>query len=64
MTEDRMIKNVPRTYQARGKNFTGHLKDNTGVSRNAKGEMVVDGKTLPDSKHHSLRKQYDMEIQT
>ena len=26
-----------------------HLKDNTGVSWNAKGEMVVDGKTVPGS---------------
>ena len=45
MTEDRFVKNVPRTYQARAKKLIGHLKDYTGVSWNAKGEMVVDGKT-------------------
>ena len=47
MTEDHIVKNVPRTYQARAKKLIGHLKDYTGVSCNAKGEMVVDGKTLP-----------------
>ena len=47
MTEDRIVKNVPRTYQARAKKLIGHLKDYTGVSWNAKGEMVIDGKTLP-----------------
>ena len=45
MTDDRIVKNVPRTYQARAK----ILKDYTGVSWNAKGEMVIDGKTLPGS---------------
>ena len=49
MTEDRIIKNVPKAYQVRVKKFIGHLKDYTGVSWNAKGEMVVDGKTLPGS---------------
>ena len=38
---------MPGTYQARTKNVIGHLKDYTGVSWNAKGEMVIDGKTLP-----------------
>ena len=49
MTEDRIIKNVPKAYQVRAKKFIGHLKDYTGVSWNAKGEMVVDGKTLSGS---------------
>ena len=49
MTEDRIVKNVPRTYQARAKKLIGHLKDYTGVSWNATGEMVVVGKTLPGS---------------
>ena len=40
---------MPRTYQARAKKLIGHLRDYTGVSWNAKGEMVVDGKTLPGS---------------
>ena len=49
MTEDSIVKNVPRTYQARAKKLIWHLKDDTGVSWNAKGEMVIDGKTLPGS---------------
>ena len=40
---------MPRTYQARAKKLIGRLKDYTGVSGNANGEMVVDGKTLPGS---------------
>ena len=40
---------MPRTYQARAQKLIGHLKDYTGVSWNAKGEMVIDGKTLPGS---------------
>ena len=44
MTEVLIVKNVPRIYQARAKKLIGHLKDYTGVSLNAKGEMVVDGK--------------------
>ena len=49
MTEDRIVKNVTRTYQAITKKLIGHLKDYMGVSWNAKGEMVIDGKTLPGS---------------
>ena len=49
MTEDRIIKNLPKAYQVRAKKLIGHLKDYTGVSWNAKGEMIVDGKTLPGS---------------
>ena len=49
MTEDRIIKSVPKAYQVRAKILIGHLKDFTGVSWNVKGEMVVDGKTLPGS---------------
>ena len=48
-TEDRIVKNVPRTYQARAKKLIEHLKAYTDVSWNAKVEMVVDGKTLPGS---------------
>ena len=44
-TEDRIIKNIPKAYQVRMKKLIGHLKDYTGVSWNAKGEMVVDGKS-------------------
>ena len=43
------MKNVPKAYQVRAKKLIGHLKDYTGVSWNAKGEMVVDVKTLPGS---------------
>ena len=49
MTEDRIVKHVRGTYQARAKKLIRHLKDYTVVSWNAKGEMVVDGKTLPSS---------------
>ena len=49
MTDDRIVKNVPRTYQAIAKKLIGRLKDYTGVSWNAEGEMVIDGKTLPGS---------------
>ena len=49
MTDDRIVKNVPMTYQARAKQLIGHLKDYAGVSWNAKGEMVIDGKTLTGS---------------
>ena len=49
MTEDGIIKNVHKAYQVRSKQIIGHLKDYTGVSWNAKGEMVVDGKTFPGS---------------
>ena len=49
MTKDCIIKNVPKAYQVRAKQLIGNLKDYTDVSWNAKGEMVVDGKTLPGS---------------
>ena len=49
ITQDRIIKNIPKAYQVRAKKLIGHLKDYTGVSWNAKGEMVVDGKTLRGS---------------
>ena len=49
MTEDRTIKNVPKAYQVRATKLIWHLKDYTGVSWNAKGEMIADGKTLPGS---------------
>ena len=32
MMEDRIVKNVPRSYQARAKKLIGHLKDSTGIS--------------------------------
>ena len=63
MTEYRIVKNVPRTYQARAKKLIGHLKDYTDVSWNAKGEMVVDEKTLPGS-NICPRKLYNEESQT
>ena len=44
MTEDRIIKNVPKAFQVRAKRLIGHIKDYTGVSWNARGEVVVDGK--------------------
>ena len=49
ITEDRIIKNVSKTYQARANKIIGHLKDYTGVSWNAESEMIIDGKTLPGS---------------
>ena len=36
-------------YQVRANKLIGHLKDYTGGNWNAKGETVVDGKTLPVS---------------
>ena len=54
MTEDRITKNVPKAYQVRAKRLIGHLKDYTGVSWNAQGEMVVDGKTFPGSNNSVL----------
>ena len=44
MTEDRIVKSLPRTYQATANKLIGHLKDYSGVSWNAKIEMVVDRK--------------------
>ena len=41
MTEDHIIKKVPKAYQVRTKKFIGHLRDYTGVSWNTKGEMIV-----------------------
>ena len=32
MTEDRIIKNVPKAYQVRAKKLIEHIKDYTGVS--------------------------------
>ena len=49
MTEDRIIKNLRNAYRVRAKQLIGHLKDYTDVSWNAKGEMVVNEKTLPGS---------------
>ena len=49
MTEDRIIKNVPKAYQVRAKRLIGYLKDYTVVSWNAKDEMVADEKTLSGS---------------
>ena len=49
MTEDRIIKSVPKAYQVRAKKLIWHLKDYTDVSWNANFEMVIDGKTLPGS---------------
>ena len=49
MTEDRIIKNVPKAYLVRANQLIGHLNDYTGVSWNTKGEMVIDGKTFPGS---------------
>ena len=49
ITEDRIIKNVPKAYQVRTKKLIRHLKYYTRVSWNAKCAMVVDGKTLPGS---------------
>ena len=64
MTEDRIVKNVPKTYQAWAKKLIGHLKDYMGVSWNAKDEMVVDGKTLAGSNISVLVKRYNKESQT
>ena len=35
MTDDRIVKNVPRTYQVRANKLIGHLKEYTSVSWNA-----------------------------
>ena len=49
MTEDRIVKSVPRTYQARVKKLIEHLKDYMSISWNADCEMIVHGQTLPGS---------------
>ena len=49
ITEDKIIRNVPKTYQAKAKNLIAHLKPYTGVTRNNNGEMVVDGKSVHDT---------------
>ena len=40
---------MPKTYQADAKKLIAHLKDYTDVIWNNNGEMVVDGKSLPDT---------------
>ena len=42
ITEDKIIRNVPKTYHAKAKKLIAHLKDYTDVTRNNNGEMVVD----------------------
>ena len=61
ITEDKITRNVPKTYQAKAniktkinflakaKKLIAHLKDYTGVTWNNNGEMVVDGKSVPDT---------------
>ena len=49
MTEDLITKTYVRYIRLERKKLIGHLKDYTSVSLNAKGAMVVDGKTLPGS---------------
>ena len=49
ITEDKIMRNVPRTYQAKAKKLITHLKDYTGVTWNNNREMVVDGKSVPDT---------------
>ena len=49
ITEDKIIRNVPKTYQAKARKLIAHLKDYTGVTWNNNWEMVVDGKSVPDN---------------
>ena len=49
ITEDKIIRNVPKTYQAKAKKLIAHLKDYTGITWNNNGEIVVDGKSVPDT---------------
>ena len=49
ITEDKIIRNVPKTYQAKAKKLIAHLKDYTRVTWNNNREMVVDGKSVTDT---------------
>ena len=49
ITEEKIIRNVPKIYQAKAKKLIAHFKDYTGVPWNNNGEMVVDGKRMPDT---------------
>ena len=49
IAEDKIIRNVPKTYQTKAKKLIAHLKDYTSVTWNNNGEMVVDGKSVPDT---------------
>ena len=44
ITVVKIIRNVPQTYQAKAKKLIAHLKDDTGVTWNNNGEVVVYGK--------------------
>ena len=50
MNEERMIQNVPKYCQSRAKRLIEHLEDYTGVTWNDNGEMIVDGKPVPNTK--------------
>ena len=47
ISEDKIIRNVPKLYQGIVKQLIAHLKDNTNVTWNNNGEMVVDSKSAP-----------------
>ena len=48
ISEDKIIRNVPKTYQGKAKKLIAHLKDYTSVTWNNNREMhVVDGKSIP-----------------
>ena len=49
ITEDKIIRNVPKTYQAKAKKLISHFKDYTDTTWNNKGGMVVDGNIVPDT---------------
>ena len=51
ITEDKIIRNVPKTYQAKAKKLIVHLKDYTGVTWNNNGEMVKLSSMVKFSRH-------------
>ena len=44
-----IILKVPKTYRGKAKKLIAHLKDYTGITWNNNGEMIVGGKSVPDS---------------
>ena len=45
ITEDKIVQNVPKTYQAKAKKLIAHLKEYTGVTWNNNGEWSSTVKT-------------------
>ena len=50
ITEDKINRNVHQTYKAKAKKLITHLKDYTCATWKNNEGMVVDGKSVPDTK--------------